>query len=200
MKLNLPNKFTLCLPSSGIGKLLIGGGKSVNPLKTTPLIINPVSTGVIFSQGQPSDEYFIDVKSISVDGKSVSVKDTYFTIDKNGAAADMRIKSVGSVVPFRACFRSGSIRRGLLGPVVPTIDLVLGGNDVYWRIEGGNSMVEIDRDIMCLGFVDGGSRPRTSVVIGVHQLEENFLEFDLVSSQLKFFSSLLVQNKSCSRI
>ncbi|KAL8515343.1 hypothetical protein ACS0TY_014158 [Phlomoides rotata] len=63
-------------------------------------------------------------------------------------------------------------------------------------------MVEIDRKTMCLAFVDAGSkpRPRTSIVIGVHQLEDNLLEFDVVSLQLKFSSSLLVQNKSCSRL
>lgn len=231
-KFNLPDRFSICLPSSGIGKLSVGVrlyAKSdiFKYLKTTPLIINPVSTYPIFVTGDPSDEYFIDVKSIMVDGAPLSVKSSYFSIDKNGiggtkistiqnftalhnsiympftrafvkAASNMKIKSVAAVKPFRACFSSDSISKTPSGPSVPDIDLVLPGNDVYWRVKGGNSMVEIDRKTTCLGFVDGGSNPRTSIVIGAHQLEENFLEFDLVSSQLRFSSSLLIQNKSCS--
>ncbi|KAK6117236.1 hypothetical protein DH2020_049001 [Rehmannia glutinosa] len=233
-KLNLPDKFSLCPPSSGLGKLSIGYQASPksdisNLLKSTPLIINPVSTAPIYTEGDPSDEYFIDVKSIRVNGEALSLKNSYFTIDKNGvggtkistiqnytalhssiykpltrafdkAASDMKIRSVAAVEPFRACYSSDSISKTRAGPDVPTIDLVLPGNDIYWRISGANSMVEIDRKTMCLAFVDAGSRPRTSIVIGAHQLEENLLEFDLVSSQLKFSSSLLVQNKSCSRI
>ncbi|KAL0376568.1 UNVERIFIED_CONTAM: putative aspartic proteinase GIP2 [Sesamum calycinum] len=227
-RFKLPDKFSLCPPSSGIGKLS-GVSPFSGSLKTTPLIINPVSTYPIYVTGEPSDEYFIDVRSIRVDGKPLSVKSSYFSIDENGvggtkistirnftalhssiykpftraflkAAADMKIKSIAAVPPFRACFSSDSISRTQAGPSAPAIDLVLPGNDVYWRINGGNSLVEIDQKTTCLAFVDGGSNPRTSIVIGAHQLEENFLEFDLVSSQLRFSSSLLVQNNSCSRL
>ncbi|KEH36775.1 extracellular dermal glycoprotein [Medicago truncatula] len=50
----------------------------------------------------------------------------------------------------------------------------------------------------CLGFVDGGKEPRRSIVIGGHQLEENLLEFDLVSSKLGFISSLPLHNSRYS--
>ncbi|KAL0457267.1 UNVERIFIED_CONTAM: putative aspartic proteinase GIP2 [Sesamum latifolium] len=228
-KFNLPDRFSVCFPSSGLGKLSIGGPSSSTistiskSLKATPLIPG-LAVG-----GSPSAEYFVDVKSIRVDGETLSVKNSYFSIDKDGvggtkistvqnftavhnsiykplaraftkAAANMKIKSVAAVEPFRACFSSDSISRTPAGPSVPTIDLVLPGNDIYWRIHGANSMVEVNQRTTCLAFVDGGSKPRTSIVIGAHQLEENFLEFDLVSSQLKFSSSLLVQNLSCSRL
>ncbi|XP_075475525.1 putative aspartic proteinase GIP2 [Primulina tabacum] len=241
-KMNLPDKFSLCLPSSGLGKLSIGdvslSSKSdvSHLLKTTPLIINPVSTSPIFIAGEQSVEYFIDVKSIRVNGETLSVKDSYFSIDKDGnggtkistlqnytalhpsiykplarafvkAASDMKIKSVAAVAPFRACFSSSSIPKAAAGPVVPTIDLVLPGTDAYWRINGANSMVEIDQKTTCLGFVEGESRPKpqtawptTSIIIGTHQSEENLLVFDLVSSQLQFSSSLLSDGKSCSRV
>ncbi|KAL0457268.1 UNVERIFIED_CONTAM: putative aspartic proteinase GIP2 [Sesamum latifolium] len=235
-KFNLPDRFSVCFPSSGsLGKLSIGGPSSSTistiskSLKATPLIVNPVSTAPAYAVGDPSDEYFIDVKSIRVGTETLSVKSSYFSIDKDGvggtkistiqnftalhnsiykpltraftkAAADMKIKSVAAVEPFRACFSSDSISRTPAGPSVPTIDLILPGNDIYWRISGANAMVEVNQRTTCLAFVDGGSNPRTSVVIGAHQLDENFLEFDLVSSQLKFSSSLLVQNLSCSRL
>lgn len=234
-KLNMPDKFSICPPSSGLGKLSIGKGLSAKSdvfklLKSTPLIINqPVSNQPFFAVNDLSEEYFIDVKSIRVAGESLSVRDSYFSINKDRvggtkistvqnytalhtsiykpltrafdkAAANMKIKSVAAVPPFRSCYSSDSLSRTRAGPDVPAIDLVLPGNDVYWRINGANSLVEIDQKTMCLAFVDAGSRPTTSIVIGAHQLEENFLEFDLVSSQLKFSSSLLVHNKSCSRL
>ncbi|KAL7105151.1 hypothetical protein ACP275_07G026800 [Erythranthe tilingii] len=229
------DKFSVCFPSSsslGFGKLLVGGlvfTESIIATKTTPLVVNPVSTYPIFVEGERSDEYFIGVKSIRVAGETVSVKDSYFAINNKGvggtkisslqnftalhnsiykpftrafvkAAANMKIKSAAAVAPFRACFKLETITRTAAGALVPDIDFVLPGKDVYWRISGANSMVEIDRKTSCLAFVDGGSEPRTTIVIGGHQMEENFLEFDLVNSQLKFSSSLLVQNKSCSNV
>ncbi|KAH6808841.1 hypothetical protein C2S51_026624 [Perilla frutescens var. frutescens] len=229
-KLNLPDTFSLCLPSSGIGKLTVGIKQDITKsFKTTPLIINPVSTYPIYTVGDASDEYFIDVKSIDVNGGRLNVKDSYFSIDKDGvggtkistmqnftalhnsiykpltrafvkAASDMKIKSAAAVEPFRACFSSASIKKTAEGPSVPEIDLVLAGKDVKWRMRGANLMVEVDRKTTCLGLVDGGSNPRTAVVIGAHQLEENLLEFDLLSSQLRFTDSLLFSNTSCSRI
>ncbi|KAL0293619.1 UNVERIFIED_CONTAM: putative aspartic proteinase GIP2 [Sesamum calycinum] len=87
-KFNLPDRFSVCLPSSGLGKLSIGGPSSSTistiskSLKATPLIVNPVSTA--YAVGDPSDEYFIDVKSIRVGGETLSVKNSYFSIDKDG--------------------------------------------------------------------------------------------------------------------
>ena len=90
----LKRKFALCVPSSsqsGLGDIFIGGGpyyllpytKNVSELLiTTPLIINPVSTTPIYSEGDPSDEYFIGVKSIKIDGQIVEFKTSLLSIDK----------------------------------------------------------------------------------------------------------------------
>ncbi|KAM7466718.1 hypothetical protein LguiB_014280 [Lonicera macranthoides] len=51
---------------------------------STPLIINPVSTAPVSTEGDPSDEYFIGVKSIRVDGKVVNFDNSLLTINKNG--------------------------------------------------------------------------------------------------------------------
>ncbi|KAM0985127.1 hypothetical protein ACFX13_012660 [Malus domestica] len=48
-----------------------------------------------------------------------------------------------------------------------------------------------------IGFVDGGKRPKTSIVIGGHQLEDNLLQFDLATSRLGFSSSLLFRRTTC---
>ena len=78
-----------------------------------------------------------------------------------------------------------------VGPAAPTIDLVLQSTTnkserkkVIWRIWGTNSMVKVSNEVLCLGFVDGGLNPRTSIVIGGYQIEDILLQFDLANSKL----------------
>ncbi|XP_028795006.1 basic 7S globulin-like [Neltuma alba] len=227
----LPRRFSLCLPSStnkGYGDMLVGAQDVSKVLKTIPLIVNPVSTAPVFTTGDASYEYFIDVKSIKIDGKAVNIKPSLLSIDKKGnggtkittmspftelhssvykpflrqfvkQAASRKMKRVSPVPPFEACYDSSSINRS----GVPSIDLELQGG-VTWTIHETNLMVTTKHNVVCLGFVDGGKEPKkssvkTSIVIGGHQLEDNLLVFDLVSSKLSFSSSLLLQNTSCSR-
>ncbi|KAF8016935.1 hypothetical protein BT93_H2203 [Corymbia citriodora subsp. variegata] len=239
-QLKLSRTFALCLPSSssarsGHGDLYIGGGPYLRPpikkdlaksLLRSPLLINPVSTAPVYTEGDPSDEYFIDVTAIKIDFAPISFKSSILVIDKNGVggtklatltpytvlhsaifkplvreftkkAMDRKIKKAAPVVPFGACFDAKTVKSGVAGPDVPAIELVL-RSDAEWRIEGANSMVRVSKDVMCLGFVDGGSKPRTAVVIGAHQMEDNLVEFDVASSTFGFSNSLLLQNSSCS--
>ncbi|CAL0307257.1 unnamed protein product [Lupinus luteus] len=112
-----------------------------------------------------------------------------------------KIKRVKSVAPFGACFDSRTIGKTTSGAAVPTIGLVLNGG-VKWTLYGANSMVKVSKSVLCLAFVDGGLEPTspiaTSILIGAHQMENNLLEFDLVSNKLGFTSSLLLHNASCS--
>ncbi|KAL5785450.1 hypothetical protein ACOSQ2_007842 [Xanthoceras sorbifolium] len=196
----------------------------------TPLVINPVahSRPPLNAKDFSSQEYFIDVKGIKIDGKPVSFNTSLLSINKDGVggtmirtvatytvlhsaiykalvtdfvkeAAARRMKRVGSMAPFGACFSSKNIVRTMTGPAVPNIDLVVKGNNTAWSIYGANSMVKIKKNVLCLGFVDGGSTAKTSIVLGGHQLENNLLEFDLASSMLGFSSSLLFHNTSCSQ-
>lgn len=195
----------------------------------TPLIVNRHSTGPIFNN-DPSSEYFINVKSIKVDDQVVKFNTSLLSINKQGhggtklstvipytklhtsiyrplvndfvnKGAVRKIKRVAAVKPFGACFDSKTIRKTITGPVVPTIDLVL-KRGAKWTIYGANSMVKVAKNVLCLGFVDGGLEPTspvvTSIVIGGHQVEDNLLEFDLESFRLGFTSSLLLRNASCS--
>ncbi|GAY61985.1 hypothetical protein CUMW_214310 [Citrus unshiu] len=85
-----------------------------------------------------------------------------------------------------------------LGPSVPQIDLVLQNSKVLWSIIGANSIVRVSNDVSCLGFVDGGVTPKTSIVIGGHQLDNNLVQFDIATSRLGFSNSLLLQRTMCS--
>lgn len=53
-------------------------------VQTTPLVLNPVDTGLIFEECVPSTEYFIDVKSIMIDGHVVNLNPSVFSVDRKG--------------------------------------------------------------------------------------------------------------------
>lgn len=111
------------------------------------------------------------------------------------------LTEVKPVAPFGLCYAADKIQNTNLGPAVPTIDLVLHNIRVVWRIYGSNSMVNIPNngvDTLCLGFVDGGLNPRTSIVIGGYQMKDNLLQFDLERDRLGFSSSLLLQSTNCA--
>ncbi|KAK9664811.1 hypothetical protein RND81_14G070300 [Saponaria officinalis] len=237
---NVPRKFALCLPSSSTtgvnGVVYFGGGPYILPpstndlsksFATTPLVVNPVDTGVTFYQGKSSVDYFVNVKSILVDGTPITINSSLLLINRNGTggtklstidgytilhtgiynalvkafaakAATMNIARVGPVSSFGACFSSKNIVGTKTGPKVPIIELVLDGGG-KWSIYGYNSMVKVSNDVRCLGFLDGGVNVKTSIVIGGKQMEDNLIEFDLETSKLGVTSSLLSFGTSCSQ-
>ncbi|KAL8130379.1 hypothetical protein V2J09_019534 [Rumex salicifolius] len=160
--LKTPQKFALCSPSGLYGTLYFGGGSYFLPpstadlsksLVTTALVINPNSTAPIFSEGEASVEYFIDVRSIKIDaapvkfnytmgigkdgsgGAKISTMDPYTTLNSHiykpfvdlfmAKAAALKLVKVAPVAPFAACFSSKSIRyNAYTGKGIPIIDLV----------------------------------------------------------------------------
>ncbi|XP_056176283.1 probable aspartic proteinase GIP2 [Syzygium oleosum] len=195
-------------------------------LLVTQLLIDPVSRAPSHGSASPSDEYFVDVTAIKVNIAPVNFKASLLVIDKNGRggtkittltsytvlhtdiyralvaefsrqAVEKTIRRAEPIAPFGACFDASSIRSGVAGPDVPAIVLVL-RNDAQWRIEGANSMVRVSEEVMCLGFMEGGSTLRTAIVIGAHQMEDNLVEFDMAALTFRFSNSLLLRNTSCS--
>ncbi|XP_024017396.1 basic 7S globulin-like [Morus notabilis] len=229
-------KFAICLSSSKNGVVFFGDGpyvflpgKQFSSFTYTPLILNPVSTASASSQGEPSSEYFIGVKSIRIgENVTVWVNSTLLSINQETGfggtkistvnpytvleysifkaltetftreAAARNITSVGAVAPFEACFSRENILSTRLGASVPTIELVLQNENTVWRIFGANSMIQVSDDVLCLAFVNGGENPRTSIVIGGYQLEDNLLQFDLATSRLGFSSTLLGRQTTCA--
>ncbi|XP_021898091.1 basic 7S globulin-like [Carica papaya] len=213
-------KFALCL-SSGNGVVFFGNGPYIF-LPGTEDLSKSLTFTPLFSAGDRSSEYFIGVKSIKVNEKVVPLNTTLlsiggtkistvkpFTVLQSSIfeavttafvreAAAMNIKRVAPAAPFDVCFSSENIVGTRLGAAVPTISLVLQNEKVVWNMVGSNSMVEVSRDVMCLGFVNGGLETETSIVIGGHQLENNLLQFDLATSRLGFSSTLLGRQTTCA--
>ncbi|KAA8548592.1 hypothetical protein F0562_000276 [Nyssa sinensis] len=202
--LGFHRKFAVCLSSSA-GVILTGDGHSTGTdifksLTYTPLITNQAGT---------LEQYYINVKSIKINGKRLSLNTSLLSMDQKGyggtkistvvpyttlestiydtfvkayskTATSMNMTRVAPVAPFRVCFSTEGLDTTPVGPTVPTIDLVLQSEMVKWRIYGRNSMVKVSNEVMCLGFLDGGLNSRNSIVIGGYQLEDNLLEFNLV--------------------
>ncbi|KAF5930036.1 hypothetical protein HYC85_030909 [Camellia sinensis] len=238
--LSSPFLFALCLSgsrsASGVALFNAGGPYHFLPkidvarfLIYTPLVLNPVGDTII-TYLHPSDEYFIVVNAIRVNGKDVQINKTLLAIDENGfggtkistvapytvlqtsiykafneafvkESAGLNLTVTKPVKPFSVCYGAADVLSTRVGPAVPTVDLVMQSDDVFWRIFGANSMVRIkkkDADVWCLGFVDGGANPRTSIVIGGLQMEDNLLEFDVGSKRLGFTSSVLLHGTTCT--
>lgn len=146
-------------------------------------------------------EYHINVKAIKINNKIVPLNSSLITPTKvslgrvklfmialytilehsifNAFNKDFvnELKGVPQVKPiqsFRACFDSRKMSFTKMEPVVPNVDLVMQNNGV-WMIHGTNSMIQARPKMMCLGFVDGGVRPRDSIVVGTLQMEDNLL-------------------------
>ncbi|XP_057780553.1 probable aspartic proteinase GIP2 [Salvia miltiorrhiza] len=194
-------------------------------LAFTPLFVNPVSTAGAFSQGEASTEYFIKINSINVNNSPVAINTTLLDIDGEGnggtkistvnqytiletsiyravvdafSRATAGIRRAAAVAPFELCYDRGSVGSTRVGPGVPNIDLVLQGQNAVWTWTGSNSMVSVNDDVLCLAVVNGGANPRTAVVIGGHQIEDNLLQFDLAASRLGFSNTLLGRQTTCA--
>lgn len=202
-KLSSKLQFMLCLSSSN-GVILHNNGHFGSEISNsltyayTPLLTN-------------QHEYFINLKYIKISGKRLSLNRVgfregiklsttvpYTTMESSvyviftrayeQAAMAMNMTRVTPVAPFGLCFSSEQAEGRGVGPKVPAIDLVLQSEMVKWRIHGRNSMVQVSNRVMCLGFLDGGSDSKTSIVIGGYQLEDTLLHFDLSASVLGFSS------------
>ncbi|KAL0857798.1 hypothetical protein Bca101_062952 [Brassica carinata] len=220
----IPFKVALCLPSkpgNDSGTVYIGGGlPNVNGLLvSTPLVSIPET------REHGEDNYYIDVKSIEVNGKKLSFNQDLLTFNKTSHYGGTKISNIipytlldtsiykalvkafagkakkrKAVYPFSDCFSSKSFGvKSLLEKEVPVISLVLGGG-VKWDIYGPNSLVKVKKTVLCLAFVDAGDGPRIPIEIGGYQMEDNLVEFDLEASKFSFTSSLLRHNTSCSQL
>ena len=92
-----------------------------------------------------------------------------------------KVPQVKPIAPFGLCYESKYFTSTLLGPGVPSIDLELEGQDAVWSIFGLNSMVEAKPRMLCLAFVNGGIDYRANINIGLYQIQDIQMKFDLES-------------------
>ncbi|KAI3960927.1 hypothetical protein MKW98_019128 [Papaver atlanticum] len=204
-------KFAMELSSTNEGTLYFGDGPYTNQQFRQPLAYTPLIANSYFSS-----DYFVDVKYIEIGNTNVTYNKGLLSINKkNGTggtkfstlvpytametsiykaftslyiqrAKAMGISTVSPVAPFSACFNASTIESRPDGLVVPTIVLGL-RNDAFWQMTGPSNSLKLVKDnVYCLAFVDGGLKPKTSIVIGGHQMQFNIMEFDIPRSRLGF--------------
>lgn len=103
--------------------------------------------------------------------------------------------------PFTDCFDEGASSRNKRGlKNVPVIEIGVPGRagEVKWSFHGENTVVRVMETVICLAFVDGGKKPKESMVIGTHQLQDYMIDFDFSTTLMAFSDSLLLHNTSCS--
>ncbi|GAB4835854.1 hypothetical protein Ancab_000770 [Ancistrocladus abbreviatus] len=203
--------FCLCLAASSqeTGALFFGTVPTSIPLVgETKLIISRQS------------EYFIGVRSLSISGQSIqlpsllgiqegvvqtkiSTTERYLILHNSILKVVTRsfvsqlqgVRQVQAIAPFGVCFDHESIRSR---KVLPNIDLVLHGENAVWSLVGANLLVSPQPGVACLAAVDGGVRLQAPIGLGVHQLQNYLLHFDLEASTLRFSKSLLLGGRTCS--
>ncbi|CAN6548064.1 unnamed protein product [Malus baccata var. baccata] len=212
-------KFALCLPSStrSNGAVFFGVGPYVlHPVTYLhPIALQPFHDNPLYVEGKPSAEYFINVTSIKMNSLTLPLNTSSLVFDRYGYEGTkisivnpyMVLKSsifntlnwaflkvlpafiprLGFIESFEQCFNLSHIGEN----DVPIIDFVLQSESVYWRLSRANSLVQVKKDMIL-------SNPRTSIVIGGHQLKDNLLQFYLAKKKLRFNSSLLSHKTNCS--
>ncbi|KAH0944003.1 hypothetical protein HID58_003640 [Brassica napus] len=221
----IPFKVSLCLPSkpgNNPGSVYIGGSPKRKDL-TGLLVSTPLISNRETKEHGEDYNYFIDVKSIEVNGKRLSF-DHDLLKNKRGHWGRTKIKNVipytlleayiykalvrafsektkkrKAVYPFTDCFSYKSFgEKSLLGKETPVISLVL-GEGAKWDIYGPNSLVKVNKNVVCLAFQEADEfESLFPIEIGGYQMEDNLVEFDLEASKFSFTSSLLRHNTSCS--
>ncbi|CAL5053145.1 unnamed protein product [Urochloa decumbens] len=221
-------KLALCLPSDGkttsgnsVGVAIYGGGPLIFPDRgdfTTQLAGTAPLVGFSGSPG-----YFVSATGgIAVEGSRIGKPgplvvelstttpytalrpDVYGPLvkawDKAASGGSFPwMQRVAAVAPFERCYNSTklSVSLSLLGYGVPGIDLVLGSGGNY-SISGGNSMVQVNSNTACLGFVKAASGQTAAAVLGGFQMENRLLVLDAEKRTLGFTLFLNGVGLSCS--
>ncbi|KAJ4910716.1 Eukaryotic aspartyl protease family protein [Raphanus sativus] len=220
---NIIPKFALCLSSSGTGHFYIGGA---NYYRIPPFSggNNPVPMTMTPLKNIGSGNYLLSVQSIYVGGSSLSLSPslleggaklstvvpyTVLQTDIYNALArsfTQKATKIGMFeapghAPFTDCFDEGAStrnKRGLMN--VPLVEIGVPGRagEVKWSFHGSNTVVRVLETVICLAFVDGGKKPKVSMVVGTHQLQDYMIDFDFSTTLMAFSDSLLLHNTSCS--
>ena len=220
------NKIALCLPSDGksttgnsVGVATFGGGPLVFPDRgdfttmlagTAPLHgfngspgYYVSATGIAVEQGRVGTSGGPLVVALSSTTPYTSLRpDVYgpFVRAFDAAATGPNfpwMSRVTAVAPFERCYDSTKLPQSLLGYSVPQIDVMLEGAQNY-SVLGGNSMVQVNGNTACLGFVRAAAGQAPAAVIGGFQLENHLLVLDVEKKQLGFTTFLNAIGLSCS--
>ncbi|RLN23393.1 basic 7S globulin 2-like [Panicum miliaceum] len=198
------SRFMLCLPRTGAGVAIFGGGPLFLMTSTSP----PAEVGVDLAtltrtpllSKRGSSSYYLPVKAIAVDkarlqlplatgGVVLSTRAPYTALrpDVYRPLVDAFDKALTAKWNSRKlCYDSKTLPGPtLIGWLIPDIDLMLEGGKNWTFIAGSNTMVDVNNfTAACFGFVEmkpekGGFGGAPAMEIGGFQMENHVLQFDL---------------------
>ncbi|XP_062187716.1 chitinase CLP-like [Phragmites australis] len=218
------NKFALCLPSGGQGVAIFGGGPLFLLPPGRPDVTERLAGETPLRRNPEFPGYYISAKGLAVNQEQVPLSsygplvvglcsripytvlrsDVYrpFVQAFDKATAE-RKRVTPPVAPFELCYDSRELGSTRLGYAVPQVDLMLEGGS-NWTVFGGNSMVQVNDNTACFGFVRMKESEKRryfgapAVVIGGFQMENNLLVFDEEKAQLGFSGLLFGRQTTCS--
>ncbi|XP_010325564.1 probable aspartic proteinase GIP2 [Solanum lycopersicum] len=233
-------QFAICLSSSTKrnGVIFIGHSPYFISLAfdaSRDLIYTPIITQQRFvtityphyiSVIRPSPEYYIQVNSVRINGKTLPLNKTLLSLDENEEGGTRistnvpytelepsiydivskafinempkEVTKVPSVQPFKTCFDSTYIGVSRLGYDAPEINIVFQKQSVYWTIIGSNSLVKVKEGVICLAFVERKEARGQAIVVGGYQMQDNLIEFDLSRRRIGFSNSLFYRQTMCA--
>ncbi|XP_026381527.1 basic 7S globulin-like [Papaver somniferum] len=219
--LRLPRIFALEFSGWFTHHIYFGGGPYINFEFSTKIDKNPRVLGYTPFLVNPKnkEDYFVDLKSIQIHGKTVPIDKKLLSINKEtgtgGTKIDIQtpyttlessiykafvkvhtewahgqnISKAAAVAPFSTCYTAGTVPAWLdWGIRISPQTLVFVFPKIRWDIVKTDLIKVFIKNqsdyVVCLAFLDGGSNPSTSIVIGAHQM--GFAEFDLSRSRFGF--------------
>ncbi|KAI3869926.1 hypothetical protein MKW98_002815 [Papaver atlanticum] len=180
-------------------------------LTYTPLLINPKSKEEYFVDVQsikvhgiavPINKKLLSInKKTGIGGTKIDIRIPFTTmetsiykaftnaytewVERHNAnfTTSLNITRVAPVAPFATCFNSSTVPMVNMFHRIETPSVSFIFPKSVWKIVLFD-LVRVSDGVDCVGFVDGGSKPTTSIVIGARQI--GFLEFDISRSRLGF--------------
>ncbi|RZC47054.1 hypothetical protein C5167_040000 [Papaver somniferum] len=180
-------------------------------LTYTPLLINPKSKEEYFLDLRSIKVHGISVpinkkllsinKKTGIGGTKIDIRIPYTTMETSiykaftntytewverynaNSSTSLNITMVSLVAPFTTCFNSSTVPMVNMFHRIETPSVSFIFPKSVWKIVLFD-LVRVKDSVDCVGFLDGGSKPTTSIVIGALQI--GFLEFDISRSRLGF--------------
>ncbi|KAI3989249.1 hypothetical protein MKX01_024918 [Papaver californicum] len=192
----LPRIFALELSGGFSNNVYFGGGPYIHPDFSSEKYFVNLKSIQIHGKTVPIDKKLLSInKETGIGGTKINIQTPYTTLETSiykavikvyneWAKKSKNITMVAAVAPFTACYESSTLPSWIESgfPITPpSLAFVFPKNQ--WNVAWFD-LFKVNDAVHCVAFVDGGSKPLASIVIGARQI--GFLEFDVSRSRLGF--------------
>lgn len=211
--ISMTRRFSVCFSGgNGDGFVSLGRDTGLDEIKGSSMAYTPMMVVEDRVTSSTGNNYYVNVKAMEINGRKLVVQPVKAKISSVVRYTTLSRVIYGTIMKGfeEAAAKSGMIRAPAVGgfelcyrkleetKAVPVVEFVMQSELVRWRFDEKNVMVDVGKDTMCLGVVEGGEDDE--VVVGGYTLEENLVEFDLESEMVGFSGSLLRRGNGCGKL